>query len=95
MDGPLRAGFYGVGEVAGTGVDVVAAEDVGDEEGVEVSALEELGEGGPVVDGGEVGGLVGGVAPEAGGLVAGAYVVVLFSGWIWRGGEVYTFLRRR
>lgn len=70
VHGPLRSGSYGGREIAGPGVDVVAAEDVGYEDPVEGAALEELGEGGPVGEGGEGGGGVGGVAPEAGGLVA-------------------------
>lgn len=59
-------------------------------------ALEELGEGGPVVERGEVGGLVGGVPPEARGLVSGALMerLVKVLKTTWCDGS-YTFLRKR
>ena len=57
--------------VGGALVDVVAAQDVGDEEGVEVCFVERLGEGGPEGEGFVVGGFVAGVLPETGGEMAG------------------------
>ena len=56
-------------------VDIVAAEDVCDEDPVEFGVFELLGETYPVFDGIEVRGSIGGVLPETGGLVAGAYVL--------------------
>lgn len=62
---PLCAAADRWGEVLGATVDVVAAEDVGDEHAVEVPAFEELREGGPVREGVEGGGFVERVPPEA------------------------------
>lgn len=80
VDGPLRAGDDG--GLERVAVDVVAAEDVGDEDAVKFGGFEKLGQLDPVMDGGEVVGLVGRVTPEAGGLVAGA---------CWRGAVVSGF----
>jgi hypothetical protein len=70
VDGPLRAGFDRV--VERLAVHVVAAEDICDEDAVELGGFELFGEVGPVFEGVEVGGLIVGVPPEAGGLVARA-----------------------
>ena len=72
IHGPLRSTANRWLEVLGTAVDIVAAQDVGDEHALEVPFLEELSEGRPVGQGVEVGGAVLGVSPEAWGLVARA-----------------------
>lgn len=50
VDGELGGGGDGGVEVGRTFVDIVAAEDVGKEDGVEFGLLEFLGQGDPVVD---------------------------------------------
>ena len=71
VDGELGARGDGGRYVGGALVDVVAAQDVGDEEGVEVRFVERAGEGGPEGDFFVLGRFVSGVLPEARGEMAG------------------------
>jgi hypothetical protein len=73
---PLRTRRNGRIQVPGSLVHVVAAEDVGDEDAVELCALEELRQLDPVVYVVEAVRLVFRVGPEAWGLVAAACLVV-------------------
>ena len=57
----------------GVVVNVVPSQDVCDEDAVKFGGFELLGEGDPVFDGVEIGGVIVGVFPKAGGLVAGAW----------------------
>lgn len=74
---PLRPRDDSRVEVPGPLVYVVSAQDVGDEDPVEFRRLEKLRELNPVVDVVEPVGLVFGMCPETGRLVAAAYSIPL------------------
>jgi hypothetical protein len=88
VDGPLCARDHRCVETAV--VDVVAAEHVGDEDAMDFGGFEEACKTHPVHDGVEFVRVVGGVAPEAGRLVAAAWsgkVLVVASKWQGSGKE--------
>lgn len=72
IDRPLSSRDYGRVEVSRTFVDVVSAQHVCNENAMKLGGFEQLGQLDPVVHVVEAPGLVVGVAPEAGRLVAAA-----------------------
>ena len=74
VDRPLGARHNGRVQVPGALVDIVAPEHIGNEDPVELGGLEQLGQLGPVVDIIKAPGLVVGMLPQPGRLVATAHL---------------------